>query len=169
MIRIVIPALAALVLTACATADPAPMAPTGPASQDSWEAGQRAFLDWNATQRGWAVTESGLQYRRVGSANPDGARPGPTDTVRVHYTGTFIDGREFDSSVGGDPIEFPLNRVISGWTEGLQLMREGETFDFAIPGGLAYGNRWVGGDLIPPNSTLLFRVELLAVTPATTE
>lgn len=148
---------------------PRPLAPTPEPSQASWEAGQRAYLDWNATQRGWATTESGLQYRRIGANNPDGARPGPTDTVRVHYTGTFIDGREFDSSVGGDPIEFPLNRVIAGWTEGLQLMRAGETFDFAIPGGLAYGNRWVGGDLIPPNSTLLFRVELLAVTSAAAE
>jgi FKBP-type peptidyl-prolyl cis-trans isomerase FkpA len=169
MIRALAPALLALALTACATAAPTASAPAGPASQENWEAGQRAYLDWNATQRGWATTETGLQYRRVGAAHPDGARPDPTDTVRVHYTGTFIDGREFDSSVGGEPIEFPLNRVIAGWTEGLQLMREGETFDFAIPGDLAYGNRWVGGDLIPPNSALLFRVELLAVTPAPAE
>jgi FKBP-type peptidyl-prolyl cis-trans isomerase FkpA len=156
-------------LAACATAAPQSLTAAGSASQESWEAGQRAFLDWNATQRGWATTASGLQYRRVGEARADGARPGPTDTVRVHYTGTFIDGREFDSSVGGDPIEFPLNRVIAGWTEGLQLMRAGETFDFAIPGDLAYGDRWVGGDLIPPNSALLFRVELLAVTPTPSE
>ena len=86
--------------------------------------------------------------------------------MRVHYAGTFIDGRTFDSSYdAGEPIEFPLNRVISGWTEGVQLMREGETFEFAIPADLAYGDRWVGGDLIPPNSTLLFRVELIAVNP----
>jgi len=165
LIVVVAPALV-LALAACG-GSPAP-APVdlGPPSQASWEAGQQAYLAWNATQRGWAVTESGLQYRRVGAANPEGAHPGPADTVRVHYTGTFIDGREFDSSVGGDPIEFPLNRVIAGWTEGLQLMRAGETFDFAIPGDLAYGERWVGGDLIAPNSTLLFRVELLTVTPA---
>lgn len=162
-------AFVALTLTACAAVEPVRMAPAGPASQENWEAGQRTYLDWNATQRGWTTTESGLQYRRVGAANPSGARPGPTDTVRVHYTGTFIDGREFDSSVGGDPIEFPLNRVIAGWTEGLQLMREGETFEFAIPANLAYGDRWVGGDLIPPNSTLLFRVELLAVTPTSAD
>jgi FKBP-type peptidyl-prolyl cis-trans isomerase len=143
---------------------PAPFAAVP--SQENWETGQRAFLDWNRTQRGWTATESGLQYRRVGAANPGGALPGPTDTVRVHYRGTFIDGREFDGNFGAEPIEFPLNRVIRGWTEGLQLMRAGETYDFAIPGDLAYGNRWVGGDLIPPNSALLFRVELLSVTPA---
>ncbi|MBN8553727.1 MAG: FKBP-type peptidyl-prolyl cis-trans isomerase [Caulobacterales bacterium] len=156
----------ALSLGAC-TGSPAP-APTDPGapSQTAWEAGQHAYLDWNAAQRGWAVTESGLQFRRVGEASSSGVRPGPTDTVRVHYRGTFIDGREFDGNFGGEPIEFPLNRVIRGWTEGLQLMRAGETYDFVIPGELAYGDRWVGGDLIPPNSTLIFRVELLSVTPA---
>lgn len=165
--KLLIPITAtALILSACGgAAAPAPVDP-GPPSQASWEAGQRAYLDWNAQQRGWAVTDSGLQHRRVGSAHSDGARPGPTDTVQVHYRGTFIDGREFDSSLDSDPIEFPLNRVIPGWTEGLQLMRVGETFDFAIPGALAYRDRWVGGDLIPPNSTLLFQVQLLAVTPA---
>lgn len=156
----------ALALAACSTAGPSPApVPTEP-SQAGWEAGQAAYLAWNAEQRGWTTTESGLQFRREGRANPGGARPGPTDTVRVHYRGTFIDGREFDSSLDSDPIEFPLNRVIPGWTEGLQLMRVGETFEFAIPGNLAYRDRWVGGDLIPPNSALLFRVELLAVTPA---
>lgn len=159
--------LAALALSACATTpDPVALPEATPASQASWEAGQQAYLTWNAQQRGWSVTESGLQYRREGRARRDGARPGPTDTVRVHYRGTFIDGREFDSSYArNEPIEFPLNRVIAGWTEGVQLMRVGETFDFVIPGNLAYGDRWIGGDLIPPNSTLLFRVELIAVTP----
>ena len=164
MTRITLIAAAAL-LSACATAAPVTVAPSEP-SQAGWEAGQVAYLAWNATRRGWTTAESGLQYRRVGDANPSGARPGPTDTVRVHYAGTFIDGRTFDSSYdAGEPIEFPLNRVIAGWTEGVQLMREGETFEFAIPADLAYGDRWVGGDLIPPNSTLLFRVELIAVNP----
>lgn len=161
------PSLFLFVLAACATATPPPAPVPVEPSQAGWETGQQAYLDWNAEQRGWATTESGLQYRRVGAANPSGALPGPTDTVRVHYRGTFIDGREFDGNFGADPIEFPLNRVIRGWTEGLQLMRAGETYDFVIPGDLAYGNRWVGGDLIPPNSVLLFRVELLSVTPAT--
>lgn len=156
---------ASLFVSACATPAAEVNRPPAPASQAGWEAGQQAYLDWNARQPGWSVTESGLQYRRVGRASRQGARPGPTDTVRVHYRGTFIDGREFDGNFDADPIEFPLNRVIPGWTEGLQLMRAGETFDFVIPANLAYGDRWVGGDLIPPNSALLFRVELLSVAP----
>ena len=166
--RILLAISAALALGACSTVPAAPLAlaPVAPPTQANWEAGQQAYLDWNRTRPGWSVTDAGLQYRRVGTAHPDGARPGPTDTVRVHYRGTFIDGREFDSSLGGEPIEFPLNRVIAGWTEGLQLMRAGETFDFVIPASLAYGDRWVGGDALPPNSALLFQVELLAVTPA---
>ncbi|WP_296818706.1 FKBP-type peptidyl-prolyl cis-trans isomerase [Brevundimonas sp.] len=166
MIRSLALAAAALFAAACSTAPPPAPAPSE-SSQAGWEAGQAAWLAWNSSQRGWSTTDSGLQYRRVSEARPLGARPGPTDTVRVHYEGTFIDGRVFDSSYeSGEPIEFPLNRVIRGWTEGLQLMREGETFEFAIPADLAYGDRWVGGDLIPPGSVLLFQVELLAVTPA---
>ena len=165
MTRILAPALAAVVLAACASASEPAMEPAAP-SQAGWEAGQAAYLAWNAERRGWSVTDSGLQYRRIGAARPDGDRPGPTDTVRVHYRGTFIDGRQFDSSYdGGEPIEFPLNRVIAGWTEGVQLMREGETFEFVIPAALAYGDRWVGGDLVPPNSVLIFQVELLEVNP----
>ncbi|MDO1559998.1 FKBP-type peptidyl-prolyl cis-trans isomerase [Brevundimonas sp. 2R-24] len=79
-----------------------------------------------------------------------------------------MDGRVFDSSYQrNEPAEFPLNRVIRGWTEGLQLMRAGETFEFVIPANLAYGERWVGGDAIPPGSVLVFKVELLSVTAAT--
>jgi len=156
-----------LALTGCATTASESPENASPPSQTSWEAGQAAYLAWNGRQRGWAATESGLQYRRVGEAHPEGERPGPTDTVRVHYRGTFIDGREFDGNFGEDSIEFPLNRVIRGWTEGVQLMRAGETYDFVIPGDLAYGDRWIGGDLIPPNSALLFRIELLSVAPAT--
>ncbi|MFN4297657.1 MAG: FKBP-type peptidyl-prolyl cis-trans isomerase [Brevundimonas sp.] len=168
MNRTLIPLAAlTLALAACATAPrPAPVDP-GPPSQARWEAGQEAYLAWSGARRGWAATESGLQHRREGRANPDGAMPGPTDTVRVHYEGTFIDGRVFDSSYErGEPIEFPLNRVIPGWTEGLQLMRVGETFNFVIPADLAYGARGAGGGEIPPNSALLFKVELLEVTPA---
>lgn len=170
MNRILIPlaalTLSSAVLAACATApQPAPVDP-GPPSQARWEAGQAAYLAWSGARRGWTATDSGLQYRREGRANPDGAMPGSTDTVRVHYEGTFIDGRVFDSSYErGEPIEFPLNRVIPGWTEGLQLMRVGETFHFVIPADLAYGARGAGGGEIPPNSALLFKVELLDVTP----
>lgn len=156
-------AAAALSLAACATVapEPAPQAPVGPATQENWEAGQAAYLEWNGARRDWSTTESGLQYRRVGEAKPDARQPSGGDIVRVHYRGTFIDGREFDSSYSrGQPTEFPLNRVIRGWTEGLALMRDGETFEFVIPGDLAYGPRWVSGK-IPPNSVLIFQVELI--------
>lgn len=166
MTKLIAPALAALSLAACATAPATPHAPVGPATQENWDAGQAAYLAWNGQRRGWTTTESGLQYRRVGKAHPEGVQPKATDTVKVHYRGVRIDGVEFDSSYKrNEPASFPLNRVIRGWTEGVALMRVGETFEFAIPAGLAYGGRQVGGD-IPPNSVLIFTVELLDVTPA---
>ncbi len=159
-------ALLATALAACATTpSPAPAdAPVRYSTQAEYDAGQAAYLAWNGTRRSWTTTESGLQYRLDGRAHPEGAQPASTDTVRVHYEGTFIDGRKFDSSYDrGEPAEFPLNRVIKGWTEGVALMRVGETYHFAIPADLGYGARWVGGDELPPNSTLLFKVELLEV------
>jgi FKBP-type peptidyl-prolyl cis-trans isomerase FkpA len=167
-----LPAL--LLITACAAGPAERTAPTsvvrpavGEASQANWDAGQRAYLDWNVARSGWTTTATGLQYRRIGRANPEGRQPAATDTVKVHYRGTFIDGREFDSSWSrNEPTEFPLNRVIKGWTEGVGLMREGERFEFVIPASLGYGERWVGGDELPPNSTLLFTVDLLEVKPA---
>lgn len=114
MNRIALPALAAtalaLTLSACASA-PATIAqvvPQGPATQENWEVGQAAYLMWNGQQRGWTTTPSGLQYRRVGKAKPNGVQPTATDTVKVHYRGTFIDGREFDSSWSrNEPASFP--------------------------------------------------------------
>ena len=158
-------ALATATLTLFASASLA-QEPRPHSTPAQWEAGQAAYLAWSGARRGWTTTATGLQYRREGRANPSGRRPAATDTVKVHYQGTFIDGTEFDSSYGrGEPAEFPLNRVIKGWTEGVALMREGETFWFVIPADLAYGSRWVGGD-IPPNSALIFKVELLEVRPA---
>ena len=172
MNRILLPALAAtaaaLTLSACAStpATTAPVAPQGPATQENWEVGQAAYLMWNGQRHGWTTTPSGLQYRRVGKAHKNGVQPTATDTVKVHSRGTFIDGREFDSSYSrNEPASFPLNRVIKGWTEGVALMRTGETYEFVIPADLAYGARWVGGE-IPPNSVLRFTVELLEVNPA---
>lgn len=164
----IVPLAAALVLAACASApEPAPAVQLGTGPAEGWAAGNREYLRLNALRRGWTTTESGLQYRRVGRANPTGRQPTAADTVRVHYRGTFVDGRQFDSSYDrGEPAEFPLGRVIKGWTEGVALMREGETFEFVIPAELGYGERWVGGDELPPNSTLLFTVELLEVKPA---
>ncbi|GAA0652340.1 FKBP-type peptidyl-prolyl cis-trans isomerase [Brevundimonas lenta] len=162
-------AAAALSLAACAGA-PAATASydfSGQATQANWDAGNAAYLTLNGARSGWTTTSSGLQYRRVGPANPTGRQPVAADTVKVHYRGTFVDGREFDSSYArNEPAEFPLGRVIKGWTEGVALMREGEKFEFVIPASLGYGDRWIGGDELPPNSTLLFTVELLEVQPA---
>jgi FKBP-type peptidyl-prolyl cis-trans isomerase FkpA len=168
MTRIALAAAAALTLSACAAAGPNPYDFSGSSTQANWDAGNAAYLTWNAENgRGWTTTASGLQYRRVGPARPEGRQPASTDTVKVHYRGTFVDGREFDSSYArNEPAEFPLNRVIKGWTEGVGLMREGEKFEFVIPASLGYGERWVGGDELPPNSTLLFTVELLEVKSA---
>ena len=95
----------------------------------------------------------------------DGKGPSPkaTDTVRVHYRGTFPDGREFDSSKGGQPAEFPLNRVIRCWTEGVQHMKVGGKAKLICPPATAYGERGAGGGVIPPNATLHFEVELLSI------
>ena len=167
MTRILIAASAVLVLAACASSPGAPAADinfSGSNTQENWNAGNAAYLTLNGARPGWTTTQSGLQYRRVGRANASGRQPAATDTVSVHYRGTFVDGREFDSSYArNEPAEFPLNRVIKGWTEGVGLMREGEKFEFVIPAALGYGERWVGGDELPPNSTLLFTVELLDV------
>ncbi len=119
------------------------------------------FLEENASKEGVMVTESGLQYKIITEGS--GKSPEATNTVKVNYEGSLIDGTVFDSSFeGGQPIEFPLNRVIPGWTEGVQLMKEGATFEFYIPSELAYGENGAGG-VIPPNATLIFKVELLEV------
>jgi FKBP-type peptidyl-prolyl cis-trans isomerase FkpA len=166
--KLIVPLAAALALVACSTApEPAPQIALGTGTAEGWAAGNLEYLRINGARRGWSTTESGRQYRRVGRANPSGRQPTAADTVKVHYRGTFIDGRQFDSSYDrGEPAEFPLGRVIKGWTEGVALMREGETFEFVIPAELGYGDRWVGGDELPPNSTLLFTVELIEVKPA---
>ena len=168
MNRLLIASALALSLAACASAPvaPAPVA-VGTGTLEGWTAGNLEYLRINGERRGWTTTESGLQYRRIGRARPQGRQPVAADTVKVHYRGTFVDGRQFDSSYDrNEPAEFPLGRVIRGWTEGVALMREGETFEFVIPSSLGYGERWVGGDELPPNSTLLFTVELLEVKPA---
>lgn len=119
------------------------------------------FLAANAKEEGVVVTGSGLQYLIL----EDGAGNSPTasDTVRCHYEGRLIDGTVFDSSYRrGVPAEFPLGGVISGWTEGLQLMKEGSKFRFFIPYDLAYGSRGAGGS-IPPYAALIFDVELIKV------
>jgi FKBP-type peptidyl-prolyl cis-trans isomerase len=132
------------------------------AGQTNLVAGQK-FLAENATKDGVQSTASGLQYKVVTMGT--GAKPAATDTVKVHYRGTLLDGTEFDSSYArNEPISFALNRVIAGWTEGVQLMSVGSKYMFYIAPELAYGEG--GGGPIPPNSTLIFEVELLDIETA---
>ena len=119
-----------------------------------------AFLAENGNRSGVITTSSGLQYEVISEGNGD--KPLATDVVRVHYEGTLLDGTVFDSSYArGVPVEFSLAGVIPGWTEGVQLMREGSTYRFVIPSDLAYGSGGAGP--IPPNSTLIFKVELISI------
>jgi len=119
------------------------------------------FLAANAKKEGIKTLPSGLQYRVVKSGK--GKTPKTTDTVKVHYHGTLIDGTVFDSSVDrGEPVTFPVNQVIPGWTEALQLMKEGDKWQLFIPSKLAYGEKGAGGK-IGPNSTLQFDVELIGI------
>lgn len=176
--HVVVP-MAAVVLLAIATActqdtppptqsaEPAPDAPQTPADVETsaepdvspLEAGQ-AYLAENALRATVVATASGLQYEVLASG--DGATPGPSDVVTTHYHGTFIDGRVFDSSVErGSPSAFPVDRVIRGWQEGLQLMKVGDKWKLYLPPDLAYGEEGTSG--IGPNETLIFEVELLDV------
>ena len=119
------------------------------------------FLAENAKRAGVKTTESGLQYEVLESSI--GQKPKATDSVKVHYEGTLIDGTVFDSSYKrGEPISFPLNGVIKGWTEGLQLMSVGSKYKLFIPYQLAYGEHGAG-DSIPPYAALIFTVELLGI------
>lgn len=134
-------------------APPAPPAPPASAPAPNPSAGQRGGL---------TTTPSGLQYE-VLKRGAGGRSPKATDTVTVHYHGTLLDGTVFDSSVQrGQPSTFPLNGVIKGWTEGLQLMQVGDKFKFVIPPYLAYGDN-SPSPKIPPNSALVFEVELLGI------
>lgn len=120
-----------------------------------------AFLAENAKKEGIVTLPSGLQYQVLQEGN--GKSPKATDQVKCHYEGTLINGKVFDSSYRrGEPATFPLNGVIAGWTEGLQLMKEGAKYRFFIPFNLAYGTRGAGQD-IPPYATLIFDVELIEV------
>jgi FKBP-type peptidyl-prolyl cis-trans isomerase len=125
------------------------------------KAAGEAFLAENAKKPNIITTASGLQYEILKKG--EGATPSATDNVTVHYKGTTIDGEEFDSSYSrGEPATFPLNRVIAGWTEGVQLMQEGAKYRFYIPSDLAYGAHGAGR-AIGPNAALIFDVELIKV------
>ena len=147
-----------LSLTAC---QPGADSEQGQKAAQNQQEGER-FLAENAKKPDVITTASGLQYKVVQEGT--GASPTAEDTVLVNYAGTFISGETFDD---GENISFPLNSVIAGWTEGLQLMKEGARYTFYIPSDLAYGD--VGaGNIVPPKATLIFDVELLKVNPETT-
>ncbi len=130
-------------------------------AQQAQAAAGKTYLETNKKKEGVKVTESGLQYKVITQGT--GPKPTKEDKVRVHYKGTFIDGKEFDSSIKrGTPAEFPVTGVIPGWTEALLLMNTGSKWQLAIPFNLAYGPRGKS-PTIPPNSTLLFDVELLEI------
>lgn len=135
--------------------------PNSPFSTDSLIAKtKQSYESADSIKGNFQTTESGLQYLEITPGK--GKSPIATDNVTVHYTGKLLDGTVFDSSVSrGQPATFPLNQVIAGWTEGLQLMKEGGKYVFIIPPQLGYGER--GSGPIPPNSTLVFEVELLKV------
>jgi FKBP-type peptidyl-prolyl cis-trans isomerase FklB len=121
----------------------------------------KAFLEANKTKAGVVELPSGLQYKVIKAGT--GKKPTAESIVRVHYRGTLLDGTEFDSSFKrGQPAEFPVNGVIQGWSEALQLMQEGAKWELYIPASLAYGDQGAGG-VIKPGATLVFEVELLEV------
>ncbi|HEY0116803.1 MAG TPA: FKBP-type peptidyl-prolyl cis-trans isomerase [Allosphingosinicella sp.] len=137
-------------------------AATPPQPDPAYLEQQRRALSELSAAEGWRTTPSGLKYR-VLVGRGTGERPRATDRVMVHYVGRFADGSVFDSSVARrEAAVFPLNRVIRGWTEGLQLMSVGERFELAIPAELAYG---AGRGPIPGGATLFFKVELIGINP----
>lgn len=132
------------------------------ATPEENKAAGAAFLAENTKKANIVTTATGLQYE-VLTKGTGAKSPSATDEVTVHYKGTTLDGKEFDSSYSrGEPATFPLNRVIAGWTEGVQLMKEGDKFRFYIPSDLAYGSRGAGRD-IGPNAALIFDVELIKI------
>ena len=132
----------------------------GKAAEAQLEIGE-SFLKENAQKEGVTVTESGLQYKVIESG--EGAPPSESDTVETHYEGTLIDGTVFDSSYKrGETISFPVNGVIKGWQEALQLMSVGDTWELYIPSDLAYGTNGAGAS-IGPNETLIFKIELINI------
>ena len=136
------------------------LAPLTTMAETPLEKGEK-FLAENKTKEGVKTTASGLQYKITKEGT--GKSPAATDTVLVHYEGKLLDGSVFDSSIKrGEPISFPLNRVILGWTEGLQLIKEGGKATLYIPSKLAYGPRGAGG-AIGPDETLIFEVELIKI------
>lgn len=161
MIRAKPALLAALAVLCLPSAALAQDAPTGPSQDSAWMNAQMAALASRQAKDGWSWLPGGLLWRRI-AGDGSGAHPTADDTVRVHYAGTFVDGRTFDSSYDrGEPISFPLRGVIPAWTMAVPNMGVGDTIEIAAPATLAYGP--VGRGPIPGGATLLFKIELLAI------
>jgi FKBP-type peptidyl-prolyl cis-trans isomerase FkpA len=155
--------LTAALLAAAVPATVFAQAATTPTSTPTSTPAANDVAAKSAKEPGAVVTDSGLVYRSLKDGT--GAAPKATDVVKVHYRGTFPDGKEFDSSYSRNaPTEFPLDRVIKCWTEGVQRMKVGGKAKLTCPAAIAYGARGTPGGPIPPNATLLFEVELLSVT-----
>lgn len=164
MFRVVRLVAVPMTLLASASLPAQPSSPAAlPEARDAaWHNQQALHILSLRAEEGWHRTASGMAWRRVQAGPADAAMPAPTDTVTIHYVGTFLDGREFDSSrARGEPATFPLPRLIRGWQEGVPLMRVGDRFEFAIPYTLAYGAE--GRRTIPGGATLLFDIELLGI------
>lgn len=160
MKRILIPALAALLLSACQQGGK-PSEPSAPTEQS---AQSKAFMAKTAKEEGVTVLPSGLAYKVVRSGPEGGLKPQLTDEVKVHYEGKLEDGTVFDSSYErGAPAAMPLRGLIPGWQEALQLMRPGDEWILYVPSNLGYGE--MGQGPIPPGSPLIFRIELIDVLP----
>lgn len=150
-------AAAALLTAAPALAQEAPV----DRSQDlAWQSAQSLALASRGSAQGWRQLEGGLRWRRV-KGDGSGAHPKVTDLVTLHYAGSFVDGTEFDSSYGGPPAQFPLDRLIRAWQLAVPLMGVGDTIEIAVPAELGYGFRGKGP--IPGGATLLFKIELLGI------
>jgi FKBP-type peptidyl-prolyl cis-trans isomerase len=154
------PRFAALLATvmACLVLSPALAADTSLSQQVN-----AAFLAANAKKPGVIIRPSGLQYRII--RNGFGKRPGALDSVDVYYKGSLINGTVFDQTEPGLPANFVVNKLVPGWTEALEIMKEGDHWELVIPAGLAYGSRGAGGGVIPPDQTLVFDLELVKVMP----
>ena len=160
--KIIAVPLAGLFIMSCSEQSSEPEAAQNADTMEQPMSSESSFLEENKNKEGIVVPGSGLQYKVL--LEGSGSRPMATDMVTVHYEGTLLDGTVFDSSIArGQPSEFPLNRVIAGWTEGVQLMKEGAKYKFFIPSALAYGERGTPRGPIGPNEDLIFTVELIRV------
>jgi FKBP-type peptidyl-prolyl cis-trans isomerase FkpA len=140
-------------------------------SNEKPAATEQRYLAWNAHRDGWTQTASGLEYHRIGEANPTGAVPTPNSIVTANCEGHFLVGRLFFATDAGKPLVGPLTKLIKGWQEGLLMMHVGETWEFAVPAALAYGDKgWTSESpaipSIPPQTALLFKIKLIAVAPS---